>query len=282
MANRRLIYQDFFEDDYFGTVEIGMRLFWLGLITAASDDQGRILDNSSLIRAKVFMYDGDVTDDQINKWLGKLYLDGKIIRYVVNNKHLIQIAKWWDYQKPSWASESKYLAPPNWIDRVRCHVTGKKIKLLNWDMDGGIPKQLPSYLPSGINEVKDKGKEEVKGKDEFEGNPQKPVTLFDACQLIFERKKGLPITDGASFALMIKNFESHSVIPEDYAGAIDAMSKDPKYKRANKPTSFEAWAIGIADKRLHPTKFTKGKRKSIDTNQDPDSYRESWLGKDKK
>jgi len=36
MANRRMIYQDFFEDDYFGTVDIGLRLLWIGLIAAAA------------------------------------------------------------------------------------------------------------------------------------------------------------------------------------------------------------------------------------------------------
>ncbi len=30
MANRRMIYQDFFEDDYFGGVDHTARLLWIG------------------------------------------------------------------------------------------------------------------------------------------------------------------------------------------------------------------------------------------------------------
>ena len=88
--------------------------------------------------------------------------------------------------------------------------------------------------------------------------------LFDDCQAIYETKKGYLITDGASFALMIKNFEANGVTAEDYAAAIDAMSANPKYARANKPTSYEAWAIGIADKRRNPVKISKRDSVEVD------------------
>jgi hypothetical protein len=152
-----MIYQDFFEDDYFGTKDYGMRLLWIGLIAAAADDQGRILDNAYLIKSKVFMYD-DTPADEIDSWLCSLDNDGKIIRYVVGKKRLIQITKWWDYQTPSWASESKYPPPPNWIDRVKCHISGNEIKKVNWDKDGGLHSQQGSQLhsqpDSALNDVK--------------------------------------------------------------------------------------------------------------------------------
>lgn len=267
MANRRMIYQDFFEDDYFGTVEIGLRLLWIGLIAAAADDQGRILDNSALIRAKVFMYDSDITDKQIDSWLDKLNADGKIIRYVADGKNLIQIAKWWDYQTPSWASESKYPALPRWTDRIKCHVAGGTIKNVNWDKDGGIHNGIGSTLPKPkgrpINDINDDINDDY--DDDYDGESTKITSnLFEQCQVIYETKKGYPITDGASFALMIKNFEANGVMAEDYAAAIDAMSANPKYARANKPTSYEAWAIGIADKRRNPVKISKRESVEVD------------------
>ena len=177
MANRRMIYQDFFEDDYFGTKEYGMRLLWIGLIAAAADDQGRILDNTSLIRAKVFMYDDTPTDD-VDRWLSILYEDNKIVRYSKDGKRLIQIVKWWDYQTPAWASHSKYPAPDGWIDRVRCHVTGPtqggKVETINWNSTGGFHSEQPteqrskqgSSFSSGINDVNGdvNGDDDVKGK----------------------------------------------------------------------------------------------------------------------
>ena len=78
------------------------------------------------------------------------------------------------------------------------------------------------------------------------------IDLFEACARVYEKLKGYMVTDPSSFALMVSNFENNSVTPEDYAGAIIAMSNDPKYKRANKPTSFEKYALGIAEKRLNP------------------------------
>jgi hypothetical protein len=81
--------------------------------------------------------------------------------------------------------------------------------------------------------------------------------LFQACREIYETKKGLQVTDGQSFTLMIKNFKKNDVIPEDYAAAIDAMSKDPRYKRATNPTSYEKYALGIADKRQNPVVANK-------------------------
>ena len=78
------------------------------------------------------------------------------------------------------------------------------------------------------------------------------IDLFEACARVYEKLKGNLVTDPHSFALMISNFQANGVTPEDYAGAIVAMSNDPKYKRANKPTSFEKYALGIADKRQNP------------------------------
>jgi hypothetical protein len=68
---------------------------------------------------------------------------------------------------------------------------------------------------------------------------------------IYETKKGRPITDGQSFALMIGHFKDAGVTAEDYAAAIDAMDADDRYK-GSKPTSYEKWAIGYAEKRLNP------------------------------
>ena len=93
-------------------------------------------------------------------------------------------------------------------------------------------------------------------------NNNKDDDLFDACMKIYETKKGLSVTDGHAFALMITEFQKYGVTAEDYAAAIDAMSKDPKYKRANKPTSPKSWAIGYAEDRNNPVRPRKNHRKS--------------------
>jgi len=85
---------------------------------------------------------------------------------------------------------------------------------------------------------------------------EKLESLFEQCQKVYETKKGRLITNGRAFSLMIKNFLEIGVTSEDYAAAIDEMDADPKYKRANRPTSYESWAISIAEKRHEPKKNT--------------------------
>jgi len=100
--------------------------------------------------------------------------------------------------------------------------------------------------------------------------------LFKACQRIYESKKGALITDGASFALMVQNFKRNGATAEDYAAAIDAMDADKRYK-GSKPTSYEKWALGIADRRRNPARFSSDKKIRNDADKmDPETYRRSW------
>jgi len=173
MANKRMITGDFFEDDYFGQLDRDIRLLWLGLITSAADDQGRIFNSAALLRSKIFLYDTDINDDFITKSINKLADDGKIVCYVKNNKPLIQIVKWWVYQSPSWASPSKFPAPENWIDRAKYHTTGNKVSIINWDKQGGYIGNYIGELNGDltpIDESEVKSKSEVKSDDKSEAD----------------------------------------------------------------------------------------------------------------
>ena len=77
--------------------------------------------------------------------------------------------------------------------------------------------------------------------------------LFSQCQKIYETKKGRLLSDIQGFVQMINNFKASGVTAKDYAAAIDAMDADPKYK-GSRPTSYEKWAIGYAEKRNNPIK----------------------------
>ena len=77
--------------------------------------------------------------------------------------------------------------------------------------------------------------------------------LFSQCQKIYETKKGRLLSDIQGFVQMINNFKASGVTAKDYAAAIDAMDADPKYK-GSRPTSYERWAIGYAEKRNNPIK----------------------------
>jgi len=246
-----MIYQDFFEDDYFGTKEYGMRLLWIGLIAAAADDQGRILDNTSLIRAKVFMYDNTKNDD-VDRWLTILNADNKIVRYLRDGKPLIQIIKWWDYQTPAWASHSKYPPPDGWTDRVRCHVTsasqGGEIETINWKRKGGFYSELPTELRSEQGSSLSSGIDDIKlSKDNGDSNAA--INNHSFFQKVWEQETGKMIAGFTKFYKMCDMFVEKGVTPDMYRVAIQEQSKSD-YPVKN-PTSVETWALGLlkADKQ---------------------------------
>jgi len=138
MSNRRMISADLFEDDYIYSVDYVARFAWIGLIVSCADDQGRLLDNPAIIYSKIFALDNDITIDKVESIISGFADAGKIVRYQINNKKIIQIVNWWKYQTPSWASPSKYPPPEGWIDRVKCHKQNKKIEIINWDKEGGF------------------------------------------------------------------------------------------------------------------------------------------------
>ena len=196
MANKRMITGDLFEDDI-SSEDYFTRLLWIGLIVAVADDQGRIIDNPAIMKARIFPFDENITDKQINDSLAKI---GKsILRYSAGGKKLIQIVKWWKYQTPSWAAESKYPAPTGWTDKIKVHVSGNKVRSVNWETDGGfvgnqvptpvhspLPTPVPTPVHSPLNESDIKS--DVKGESECE-----PDTLeLSPIQLMIEKVTGLP------------------------------------------------------------------------------------------
>ena len=247
MSNKRLIYSDMFEDDEFGGMPIPVRLLWIGLIACMADDQGRLLENSTLIRSKVFAYDLEISVEDINQWLDLLVENGMLIRYTAKGKRLLQIRTWWKYQKPSWAQESKYPPCQGWTDRIKVHSTGNKVKMDNWDKAGGLtesdikgevntdtdidtdinininikPTALPTALPTNIHRKgKEKGKEYIQVYEEMTGIKPEITSV----------ERGL-----------IERLEKQGVTPEEYRQAIQEM-QSAKYVIANMG-SVETWAL---------------------------------------
>lgn len=195
MANKRMITGDLFEDDICSE-DFFTRLLWIGLIVAAADDQGRLIDNPAIMKARIFPFDNEISDDQINNSLIKI---GKsILRYSSGGKKLIQIVNWWKYQTPSWAAESKYPAPEGWTDKVKVHIAGNKIRTFNWDKDGGfidstlhssLPSCLDSTLPSRLDSAIDEC--EVKSDIKSECEPEHDTPLVSPVQRMIEVVTGL-------------------------------------------------------------------------------------------
>lgn len=171
MANRRMINSSVWADEKFILFDDLTRLVWFGLITSC-DDQGRLLDNSILIKAQLFPADRK-SKTAIEKSVEKLADAGMIKRYTKNGKAIIQIVNWWDHQTPSWAAPSSLEPPDNWVDRVKTMGLGRRVQMTNWEHSGGYvddkvddyvvttyppPDELPIATDSLQNKIKIKNK----------------------------------------------------------------------------------------------------------------------------
>ena len=211
MPNKRMIYQDMFEDDEVGALPVPVRLLWVGLISCMADDQGRLLDNASLIKSKVFAFDMEITNENVADWVNQLVKSRMLIRYRSGGKSLLQIRSWWEYQTPSWAQESKYDAPGGWVDRIKVHTVDNKVKSVNWEQQGGlptpvptpVPTDLPTPVPTGIADVKSDVKSDVNGESEqsragaaaISGKNPELYVAFEAIRPLDERT--ISAIDGA-------------------------------------------------------------------------------------
>jgi len=175
MACKRLLPADFFEDEYIGSLLDKEKLLLIGLILSCADDQGRCLDNYRFINGRIFIYDEEISDVEIENCLIKLHNSKTIVRYTVDGKKYLQLVKWWKYQKPTWAMDSRYPPPEGWTDRYRKHTTGNKIDDFNWELEGGFNSSSlcnvqGSQLHSGVDSDIEKNKSRLDKNDngEFE------------------------------------------------------------------------------------------------------------------
>jgi DnaD/phage-associated family protein len=144
MARRRLISSTIDRDEWFGELGFFERDFWRVLVTTCADDQGRILDNLTLIRSDAYPFKDVPLADIENALQLFEQSDWRIYRYEVDGKRYIQILNWWEHQPMQWASASKFPAPPGWTDHVRTR-EGNRFVEHNWGTQAERAAQGDAY-----------------------------------------------------------------------------------------------------------------------------------------
>ena len=97
MARSRNLKPGFFKNEFLSLLDPYARLLFAGLWTLA-DREGRLEDRPLKIKAELFPYesvDAEKLLDELDKSPDKF-----IIRYVIDNKHYIQISNWLEHQNP--------------------------------------------------------------------------------------------------------------------------------------------------------------------------------------
>lgn len=204
--SRRMIDTSLWQNEKFTRMPLGARMLQIGIITHA-DDQGRAKANPSFLRMQIFPDDEDITNADIQKWLGLMIKNGTIISYTVDEKQYVQLCNWWKYQSLQYAAPSQFPRPDGWKDRIRKTVTKGFIATCNWqtvdgtqledtcDQDGNplpkqpMPKGPPTTPPSGqspnglkpnqvVDNAKDNGHSpESPGGHSPESSPERTIEL---------------------------------------------------------------------------------------------------------
>ena len=116
------------------------------------DDDGRCEDDLLLLKAALFPRHRHIGEDQIERWLDELVVNGQLIRYERGGKRLLTAKpdRWLQYQKPRRKVDSKLPAP------TRADIVGTR-------SDSG------AQCPTGGGDV---GGEEMEMEQEMEGESE--------------------------------------------------------------------------------------------------------------
>lgn len=85
---RRMIDASLWQNEKFTRMPLGAQMLQIGIITHA-DDQGRVKANPSYLRNQIFPDNEDVTNADIQKWLGLMVKNGTIIAYTADEKQYV-------------------------------------------------------------------------------------------------------------------------------------------------------------------------------------------------
>lgn len=94
----------------------GERCWWR--LQCLCDDDGRAEDETDVIAAMLFPKRRDISDEDVDGWLGEMCELGLIVRYRVNGDSFLQIQQWSKYQKPRRPATSKIPPVPTKSDAV--------------------------------------------------------------------------------------------------------------------------------------------------------------------
>ncbi len=119
MPRRRMIDPDIWKDHCIAALTRDERLFLIGSVSNA-DDEGRLEGHAAYLKAAIFMYDEDVSNDAVQKikesclqkmtkWPAKHQY--RLVSYQNSDEEYLSFPNWLDQQKPSHPTKSKLPGP---------------------------------------------------------------------------------------------------------------------------------------------------------------------------
>lgn len=111
MPRRRLLDPGFWSDPRVAKLTFLERLVFLGCVSMA-DDEGRLLASPRLLRAQIFPYDQEISDEEIKGVRDRIVqTNPNVVLYEVDGTEYMAFTKWERYQKPPHKKSSIFPAP---------------------------------------------------------------------------------------------------------------------------------------------------------------------------
>ena len=147
--SKRMIDSSIWTNKKYARLSYQARLLLVGIITTA-DDQGRIDADPFVLNGKLFVFDKEVSEEDIQTWLESLHNNNTIILYKDSEgEQFAQLVNWWDYQSLQYAQPSSFPKPEGWADRIRYTFTKGQILTCNWLLTDGT-KVVNTCDESGV------------------------------------------------------------------------------------------------------------------------------------
>jgi len=118
-AESRLIYNSISTSERVASLGVKGALLFTWMITHA-DSQGRMQGKPKVVKHLVVPFLDEISVEDVTAVLDQMEDQKLIIRYQdKNNRSLIQVVDWWDWQTGlKYKAPSHYEPPPGWEDRV--------------------------------------------------------------------------------------------------------------------------------------------------------------------
>lgn len=255
----RMVRPDFWDDEKLGSIPLGARLLFIG-IWNLSDDYGVCRARPSWLRGKLFAYDTEITDMDIQRWLEELKGIDALDFFEFSGERFLLVFNFPKHQNITTPSHVHYAPiPPELLARAA--------------------EKKDRYLPSLVGK-----EEETETETETEAHPRvrtrararaKDPALLGKVITYFNEKTGKNfLADAAGTVALVRARESEGRTLEDFKRVIDVKVAKWKGKVSfDKKTGDEIhW-----DDYLRPaTLFARSNFESYLNEAMPPEKRDDW------
>jgi hypothetical protein len=95
---KRMIHMKMWASEQIGKLSLSARLLYIGTIVLG-DDEGRLRGNPAFLRSQIFLYDEDISINDVKIWLDEIINQRLLIPYLIEEETYLYHPNWIRYQQ---------------------------------------------------------------------------------------------------------------------------------------------------------------------------------------